>query len=336
MSNNVIALNTPLNVPDMNKILTAASTYSRFWEKRTFEFLPLLHVSVERHYQGFIKYVEALAKNAEVLAVGIKSENIELFLNDLREGMGAPDEEEFLLEEIQRSANNIGKKLDVLLAGVQSATKSIASLPVYQVDRDRSGYLEAQERLASRLQALHHARRSKEDELSALENAIDVLEANGIEKLHAGKLPTVAQLQALVAQGATSAGAAIAIEQALEALSKLLGGLQDGMRYSQLQDQRRTLQTQVGELRAEQREQEQRAQQINSYLESLSAYAPLIEKRVEWLAEKHQIYVQLQAERNKLRNIKLNGTECVQALQQLLMALLTYVKHIVDKYRATL
>ncbi len=333
MNDNVIALHTALQSPDMAKVLAAASAYSGFWERRTFDFLPLLHTSVERHYKGFLTYVEELAKNSEVLAVGIKSENIEILLKDLQASRGEPDEEEFFLEEIQRSAGNIGKKLDVMLVGVESATKSIASLPVYDPNRDRTNYLEAQQQLASSLPALANMLTSKRNELAELEKALAVFEANGIEKQFEGKLPTVEQVQAMVATGATTAGAALAVEQAVEALNKLMGGIQEGMRYSQLQGQRRALRAQVNEMVAEQRERQQRANQLHSYLMALSEYAPLIEKRLEWLAEKNQIRVQLAAVRNQLSSLKLKGIESAQSLNKLLVALIAYVRHVVDEFK---
>ncbi|MNP28939.1 hypothetical protein D3C76_1219430 [compost metagenome] len=247
--------------------------------------------------------------------------------------MGEPDEEEFLLEEIQRSTDNIVKKLDVMLSGVETATKSITSLPVYDANRDRTSYLEAQQQVASSLQALTNMLSSKRNELAALEKAIEVFEANGIEKLFEGKLPTIGQVQAMVATGATTAGAAVAIEQAVEALSKLMGGIQEGMRYSKLQEQRRALRAQVNEKVAEQREREQRANQLKSYLKSLSEYAPLIETRLEWLAEKNQIRVKLEIARNQLRSLKLKGIESAQSLNKLLVALIAYLRHVVDEFK---
>ena len=333
MNDNVIALHTALQTPDMAKVLAAASAYSGFWERRTFDFLPLLHTSVERHYKGFHRYVEELAKNSEILAVGIKSESIETLLRDLQKAMGDPDEAAFLLEEIQRSADNIVKKLDVMLSGVETATKSITSLPVYDANRDRTSYLEAQQQVASSLQALTNMLSSKRNELAALEKAIEVFEANGIEKLFEGKLPTIGQVQAMVATGATTAGAAVAIEQAVEALNKLMGGIQEGMRYSKLQEQRRALRAQVNEKVAEQREREQRANQLKSYLKSLSEYAPLIETRLEWLAEKNQIRVKLEIVRNQLRSLKLKGIESAQSLNKLLVALIAYLRHVVDEFK---
>jgi len=333
MSDNVIALHTDLKTPDMAKVLAAATAYSAFWERRTFDFLPLLHTSIERHYKGFLKYVEELAKNSEILAVGIKSESIETLLRDLQKAMGDPDEAAFLLEEIQASVGSIGKKLDVVLAGVANATKSISSLPVYDPSSDRTNYLEAQQQLASGLRAQTDVLTSKRNELAELEKAIEVFEANEVEKLFEGKLPTVEQVQAMAAAGATTAGAAIAVEQAVEVLNKLMGGIQQGMRYSQLQDQRRALREQVNERVAQQRVQEQRANQLQSYLKALSEYTPLIETRLEWLAEKNQIRVKLEAVRNQLRSLKLKSIESVQSLNNLLVALVAYVRHVVGEFK---
>ncbi|MEG2042371.1 MAG: alpha-xenorhabdolysin family binary toxin subunit B, partial [Hafnia sp.] len=302
MSNNIVALSVPLKTPDMNRVLAAASAYSMLWEKRTFEHLPLLHTSVERHCLGFISYSDNFEKNAVALIVGVGSESIEELLETLRDGMVDPDEEGFLFDEARESVKNIGRDLDALLACVDTATKSMASIPVYNVERDRLSYLATQERLNSNLQVLSSAQTSKRNELVELEKVIGVFESNGIEKLFEGKLPTIQQVQGMVALGATPAGAVVAVEQALVALNKLLGGIQDGMRYSRLQDQRRTLQAQVNENRAEQDETKKRASQVSSYLESLSTYTPLFDMRLEWLAENKKIYMQLKAEREKLRS----------------------------------
>ncbi|MNN42104.1 hypothetical protein D3C81_1562610 [compost metagenome] len=112
-----------------------------------------------------------------------------------------------------------------------------------------------------------------------------------------------------------------------------MGGIQEGMRYSKLQEQRRALRAQVNEKVAEQREREQRANQLKSYLKSLSEYAPLIETRLEWLAEKNQIRVKLEIVRNQLRSLKLKGIESAQSLNKLLVALIAYLRHVVDEFK---
>ncbi|PJY95169.1 alpha-xenorhabdolysin family binary toxin subunit B [Pseudomonas donghuensis] len=333
MNDNVVALSASLNVPDMDKILSVVSAYSAFWEQRRFGFLPLLHESVERHYKGMQRYVDGLAKNSEVLAVTIKSYQLDELIDDFREASGDPEEEEFFLEELQISKNKIAAELDVVVSGVMTATKSIASLPVYDASRDQASYLETQERLASRLQALTDTLNGKRENLVELEKAIGVFEANGIEQLFQGKLPTVEQLQGLVAQGATTAGAAVAVEQALEALGKLMEGVQQGMQYSRLQDQRRALRTEVNELIAEQREKEQRATQVKGYLQALVEYSVLKPKRLEWLAEKQKIHVQLETVASQLRRIELDSFEGALAFNQLLKQLLAYVQHIVFQFR---
>ncbi|PSS57080.1 alpha-xenorhabdolysin family binary toxin subunit B [Pseudomonas sp. BBP2017] len=333
MNDNVIAFRTALQNPNMDKLLGAASAYSGFWEKRTFDFLPLLHTSIERHYKGFIKYVEELDKNSEALAVTIRSEDIEQLLRDLKGSMEAPDEAEFLLEEIQHSVANIGKKIDVMLAGVEIASKSIVSLPTYDASLDKAGYLKTQERVASDLQVQTGVLAGKRSELAELEKVIEVFEANGIEKLFKGKLPTLEQAQAMFATAATPAGAVLAVGQAVEALNELMGSIQEGMRYSQLHNLRRSLQTQVKEMVAEQRDQEQRAHQLVNNLNALSEYAPLIEKRSEWLAEMNQIRVNLEGVRNQFRSIKVEGVESIQALNKLLAALLVYASYVVAEFK---
>lgn len=243
------------------------------------------------------------------------------------------DERDFYFEEVQRAAGVIGKKLDVLLVSFEDSTTSIASLPVYDVERDRVNYAQTHERLNNALQLLDSTLASKRNELAELEKAIAVLEANGIESQFEGQLPSVEQIQGLVTQGATTAGAAIAIEQALEAVNKILGGLQDGLRYSQLQDQRRALQAHVQDMVVQQREQQQLERQARSNIEALEAYLPLVAMRAEWLAEKSKIYIQIKNERNKLGAISLNDVEHVQALIRLLLGLVEYAQHIVSVYR---
>ncbi|WP_442112483.1 alpha-xenorhabdolysin family binary toxin subunit B [Pseudomonas sp. NUPR-001] len=333
MNDNVAVLNTALQKPDMTKVLAAASAYAAFWEKNTFEFLPLLHTSIERHYKGFVKYFDDFSKLAGDLATSIKSERVEESLSALQGAAIDQDERDFYFEEVQRAAGVIGKKLDVLLVSVEDSTTSIASLPVYDVERDRVNYAQTHERLNNALQLLDSTLASKRNELAELEKAIAVLEANGIESQFEGQLPSVEQIQGLVTQGATTAGAAIAIEQALEAVNKILGGLQDGLRYSQLQDQRRALQAHVQDMVVQQREQQQLERQARSNIEALEAYLPLVAMRAEWLAEKSKIYIQIKNERNKLGAISLNDVEHVQALIRLLLGLVEYAQHIVSVYR---
>ncbi|QBF28186.1 hypothetical protein EXN22_21780 [Pseudomonas tructae] len=332
MSDNVVALSAALDVPNMDKILSVVSAYSAFWEQRTFSFLPLLHESVERHYKGMQRYAEGLAKHSEVLAVTIKSYQLGELLESFREDLGDPEEEKFFLEELQISKDKLAVKLDAVVSGVVTASKAIASLPVYDASRDQASYLETQERLASSLQALTDTLNGKRENLAEFERAIGVFEANGIEQLFQGKLPTVQQLQGLVAQGATTAGAAVAVEQALEALGKLMEGVQQDMQYSRLQDQRRALRTEVNELIAEQRKKEQRANQVKAHLQALSEYAVLTSGRREWLVEMQQIRLQLEAVSNQLRRIKLGSFEEAQAFNQLLEKLIAYVKSIVSQF----
>ncbi|MDD1015850.1 alpha-xenorhabdolysin family binary toxin subunit B [Pseudomonas rubra] len=335
MNDNVVALNlnVELKAPDMDVLLAPVSAYAALWAQRTFAFLPLLHESIERHYKGFQKYVDSLAKNAEVLAVTIKSHQLDALLDELRESQEDPEEQEFYLEELQTSKNKIATALDAVVSGVMTASKSIGSLPVYDVARDQARYLETHERLAISLQALAVTLSAKRENLAELENAISVFEANGIEKLFEGKLPTVEQLQGLVAQGSTTAGAAAAVEQALAALAKLMDGVQQGMRYSRLQDQRRALRAEANELIAEQREKEQRAKQVQANLQSLSEYSALYPKRQGWLAEKQQIRVQLETLANQMRRMNLNSYAKAQLLNRLLKQLVSYLQDVVLKFR---
>ncbi|TDF81693.1 alpha-xenorhabdolysin family binary toxin subunit B [Pseudomonas sp. H9] len=333
MNDNVIAMDSALKAPDMSKVSAAVSAYSKVWESRTFDFLPLLHTSIERHYKGFVKFGGELARNAEEISASINSENVAELLKEFQDAGSDADEQAFYLEEIQRGAKAISSKLGKLVGGVDAATKSIASLPVYDVERDRASYIETQQRLVKALQELNEAMASKQKEIAELDKAIAVFEENGIEKLFEGKLPTTEQVQGMVAQGSTTAGAAVAVEQALEALNKLLGGIQEGMRYSQLQERRREFQSQAQELLVEQREQQKKEKQVSSYIESLSVHASLVEKRSEWLSQKKQIHAQLQIELNKLSGMSLKGAEQAQVLSKQLVALATYVNHIVNKSR---
>lgn len=331
--NNVAMLRSALPTPNMEKVLAAVSAYSVFWEKRTFAFLPLLHELIDRHYQGFIKYTGELEKNSEVLAVGIRSEDVGSLLKDLKASSGNSDDEEFLFEELQNSANNVGTKLNALLTGVVTALNAIASLPGYEVNRDRDNYLQTQEQLSNALPALNVQLEGKRTELTELERAIGVFESNGLDKLFEGNLPTVQQVQELVALGTTPAAAVVAVEKALEALNKLMAGIQDGMRYSKLQDRRRALRAQVNEIVAEQREKGSRLTQLQNHLKALEEYVLLNEKRQGWVDEKNIIRTQLESVRDQLRSIKIKNIDDAQMLDKLLVALRGYVNHVVVKIR---
>lgn len=333
MNDNVVVLDTPLQKPDMTKILAAISAYNAFWEKRTFDFLPLLHESIERHRKGFLQCFEEFSKNSDVLAVTMKSEGIEGFLNKFKEAMDDPEEKEFYLEEIQNSAKKIVDKLNVLLSGVENAKKSIASLPVYDAERDKLSFVETLEGVTNTLQLLNDALTTKRSEMEELEKAIDVFELNGIESQFEGQLPSVEQIQGLVAQGVTTAGAAVAIEQALEVVSKILGGIEQGMRYSRLQEQRRALKKQVQEMDDQQRDQQQKESKLNGQIKLLEEYEPLAGLRAQWLAEKNKILAQMQGERNKLQSIKPTDMEFAEQLIKLLKGVSDYVVHIVSMYR---
>ncbi|MEG1039918.1 MAG: alpha-xenorhabdolysin family binary toxin subunit B [Pseudomonas sp.] len=336
MNDNVVVLDTPLQKPDVAKMLAVITAYNEFWEKRTFEFLPLLHESIERHRKGFYQSIEDLSKNSEALAVAIKNEDVEGLLNKFLEVVDDPEEKEFYLEEIQGSAKKIGEKLDVLLAEVTSATKSIASLPVYDAERDRLSLVEALKDVVSTLQLLNDALTTKRNEVEELDKAIEVFELNGIESQFEGQLPSVEQIQGLVTQGATTAGAAVAIEQALEVVNKVLGGIEQGMHYSRLQEQRRSLKNQVQDMVDEQHEQQQKDSKLNSQIKSLEAYVPLTELRTQWLAEKNKILTQMQGERNKLQSLKSVDVALAKQLIKLFKGVFDYVMHIVSMYRKAL
>lgn len=329
MSDKISVLRTALQKPDMGKILVAASAYAFCWQRKVFSFLPLLHESIERHQYGLNTHSEGFARNAEILWVSIKSENIEALLSELLESAGDPDEEAFFFEEIQRSARNIGVKLNALLVGVVDASESVRGLPVYDVERDRADYMKAKERLDSAQQDLEARLSVKRQELGELESVIDAFEANGLDKMFEGKLPTTQQLQELVALGTTPAAVVVAVEKGLEAINKLMGGVLEGMRYSKLQEQFRATHGQVKEMIAEQREKSGRAIEVQSYLNALEEYYPLNEKRQDWLGEKNQIRLQLESARNQLRSIRIKNIENVKLLHKLLLELSVYVHHVV-------
>lgn len=332
MNDNVVSLNASLANPDMEKFLAARSAYAAFWKENTFGFLPMLHSSIERHYNAITTAVEGFASNAETLVISIESENLSKLTGKLREA-GDAEEKDFFIGEITVSVNNICRKLGMLQDGVVAAVKTVESLPVYDASRDVSGYQTAQARTTSDEQLCADSLSSKQKDLGELEDAIDVFESNGLDTLFEGKLPTVDQVKELVSMGTTPAAAVAAVERALEAVGKLVGGLEESMRYSQLQEQRRALVAQIKELKTDQADLVSRSRQLQGYLEALDRYLSLGEIRQQWLDENKQICIQLDAAHTRLRGVKVADVDSAQGLDAVAFELRAYAQFVVAEFR---
>lgn len=335
MSDAIIRLRTNLDAPDLENILAAASTFLAVWQKGTFKFLPLLHESLERHSGRKLQFLEQLVKNAETVAVAIRSERLDRMLEELL-AEDDPQEQAFYLEECLTSLKAILSKLDIQVSQLRTAASSIASLPVFDPSKNRASYLQEVDRLTSDKQRSDSTQSSKVNDLAALDEAIAVLEANGIERLFEGSLPTVEQVQALVSQGAAPGMAVAAVEQAIVQVNKLLGAALEGMRYAQLQDQRRALQAMISELLSESHDIGQRINLVQGYLSALEEYPALLDRRNEWLAGMNRKFVKLMGVANELRGFNLSDVPSLQAVVQLLNALMAYQQQIVTQYRNSL
>lgn len=328
MNDNLVPLNADLKHPDMGKILAAAPAYTRLWQENTVGFLSLLHESMERHSKGIKQHVDGFSANASALRVTVDAQGLAKLIVRL-ESTDDPEEKEFYVNALNTSARDAGNKLETLLKGVVDGARSIGSLPVYDASREINDYKAALEKATIEVQAYAARLNSKQHDLRELEGAIEAFESNGLDSLFEGKLPTVDQVKELVSNGATPAAALGAIEKVLEVVGKLADGVQKGMHYSQLQDQRREWAEQIKQLGDEQREATQRTTQVQGYLSALDEYLLLGEIRQQWLDENRKIGLQLDGVRTQLLALKLTDIEGAHALNKLLVTLRDYAQFVV-------
>ncbi|MBA1203412.1 alpha-xenorhabdolysin family binary toxin subunit B [Pseudomonas capeferrum] len=329
MTNKVTFLHAQPETLDLSKVLAATNAYTQVWQQGTFKFLPVLQESLERHMKLFLNCRQNMAHNALRVVAQLRSEP----LRDLLEILQQEGDDPEILGIAQDTLDGILRKLREQVAHLACEQRALSSLPFYDATSGKThltGGLVAQRESQRQVALLLEHEQQK---LTALEQSLTTLEANGIETRFEGVVPSLEQLSALAAPGGEVVVTAQAVSKAVEELKTLLGDLVEGMRYSQLQKERRSRRNRVRDLRKQLDEVSGAIKQGQNNLESLDALPELLERRNEWTSGLERVRVVLESFAGQFEQQRIQDREHVRQLDASLRELLAYEYELLNQER---
>lgn len=332
MTNNIVQLPISWNDPDIEMLQRVGSEYLNAWHKQRYAFLPQLHELLERHARFFIASVEKLHSNAERVRVTIRASNLRDIAQDISPNDPVEDVAEYF-ELAQEAVSDVAKVLRNQVNHLSQALRDGNALSLYDVSRDKVRLQGELDKLAKDQSIYANDLEARQADLASMDEAIKVLEAARVESSFQGLLPTAQQLKDAAAVIAAGGVTVEAVEGALKKVSALIGAALEGMRYSAILDQRRTLQRTVGELEVTLRGLEQRKRVTEERIGGLEAYPQLVQQRSQWIAGFDRIARQLEPVFQQLNGVKINELQVLLAIEQLIDGLHAYKNRIIADFR---
>lgn len=327
MNDNVTYLQ-PSDVPQMQRILAANQAFTAAWQKGTFKFAPTLQEGLERHMKLFDGCRRQLAGNAQRLVAELASDP----LADILDALGEDDDAE-LIGLAGETRDTVVSLFGRLLAHLESERQALVALPVLNGESNKQRLLKQRQATAAteRQLAEEHGREAARAE--SVLKAIATLEANGLETRFGGVVPSLADLQKLAAPGGEAMVTAEAITQAVEQLKVVLGDLIEGMRYQQLQRERRALQERVNGLARQLRDMARAQAELQGNLAALDDLPQLLALRAEWDSEINALRHSLQGRHTQIVSHAMASVSDIASLAQAFAALLGFLRSLLEQDR---
>lgn len=327
MNDNVTYLQ-PSDVPQMQRILAANQAFTAAWQKGTFKFAPTLQEGLERHMKLFDGCRRQLAGNAQRLVAELASDP----LADILDALGEDDDAE-LIGLAGETRDTVVSLFGRLLAHLESERQALVALPVLNGESNKQRLLKQRQATAAteRQLAEEHGREAARAE--SVLKAIATLEANGLETRFGGVVPSLADLQKLAAPGGEAMVTAEAITQAVEQLKVVLGDLIEGMRYQQLQRERRALQERVNGLARQLRDMARAQAELQGNLAALDDLPQLLALRAEWDSEINALRHLLQGRHTQIVSHAMASASDIASLAQAFAALLGFLRSLLEQDR---
>ncbi|WP_153788749.1 alpha-xenorhabdolysin family binary toxin subunit B [Pseudomonas sp. EMN2] len=327
MNDNVTYLQ-PADAPQMEHILAANRAYTAAWQQGALKFAPLLQEGLERHVKLFDSCRRQLAGNAQRLVAELASDP----LGDILDAFGDDDGAE-LVGLAGEARDAVASLLGRLLAHLASECQALAALPVLNGQGDKQRLLKQQQAASGTERQLTEEHEREAVKVESVLKAIATLEANGLQTRFGGVVPSLADLQKLAVPGGEALVTAEVLTQAVEQLKVLLGDLIEGMRYEQLQRERRALQERLKGLADQLRELARGQAELQSNLAALDDLPRLLVLRAQWESETNALRHSLQARQAQITNHALTTASDVASVAQAFAALLGFLRSLLEQDR---
>ncbi len=327
MNDNVTYLQ-PSDAPQMEPILAANRAFTTAWQQGALKFAPVLQEGLERHMKLFDNCRRQLAGNAQRLVAELAGDP----LADILDALGDDDGGE-LIGLAGETRDAVATLLGRLLAHLASERQALAALPALDGQGDQQRLLKQQQATSGTERQLTEEHGREAAKVESVLKAIATLEANGLQTRFGGVVPSLTDLQKLAAPGGEALVTAEVVTQAVEQLKVLLGDLIEGMRYEQLQRERRALQERLNGLARKLRELARARAELRSNLAALDDLPRLLELRAQWDSAINVLRLSLQARQTQIANHAMATASDVTSVVQAFAALLGFLRSLLEQDR---
>lgn len=328
MNDKISVLPTRANPPELGNVLGATRGFTEAWQRGELKFQPVIHESLERHMKLFINCAEQMARNAQRVVAEISSEPLRDILDVLEEG----DDEE-MLAIAGEVAETVRSLLGTQVAHLGKEQQALGTLAALAWARDEQRLLKQQQDQASLHSQVSAEHDREKHNQATIEQAIATLEAHGLQTRFGGVVPSAQDLAKLAVPGGEAAAIADAVNKAVEQLQTLLGDAVEGMRYAQLQQERRAARERVAQLARHVREIDQRQLVSSAQLAALQTLPRLHEQRTEWDAGINAVRQALATFVPRIGSAAPSSVAQVQALDDIFKQLLAYQRKLLEQHR---
>lgn len=296
-------------VPNVKEMIEAARFYMSTWQQGDLAFQAQLQEVLARHNQLLDKAQQVTGKDARNVVALISGSVLEPLLEEL-----ANDADEEVLQLGAELRDDVSQSLSVFTDHLRGSRAALSSLPLLEGKKDESRLAAQKQSLLAAQDLLAIEVEVEQEKLRSIVAVINALEAKEL-KLDLGNLvPTSEQLAAMSIPGGEAKVAMDTAAKAMEELEKILGNLLEGMRYSELQAQRRDINSKLQGLQADAKTNARAIADIEKNLQALQVLPDLLEHRQCWLEDSQKLVLALEAQVGRLRGCKVNTVQDIESL----------------------
>lgn len=318
--------------PQLDQVMGTVNIYMQAWMRGRFAFLPMLHESVGRHAEFFREYTDGLLRCSKRVTAELNNTGLDTIAIGLSGAGATPEDRALYLELFATVLGKAIKKLQDQVLYLAAVPRELKGVPQPDPASATQQYTREMAAQVGELDTSRKALAAKRDALQLLQSAIATLEANSIEALFNGLLPSSAELKAAQRIITTQKIDLEAVELALERVRKVLGGVLDGVRYARLADERRLLHSRIDELEDSINRGARRQLELQHYLEVLAGYPALTAHRGRWEQQMLTIRQHLDTHLVSVKKIDTQKPQNVLVAITLLKQLADYQRLMLKQY----
>lgn len=318
--------------PQLDQVMGTVNIYMQAWMRGRFAFLPMLHESVGRHAEFFREYTDGLLRCSKRVTAELNNTGLDTIAIGLSGAGATPEDRALYLELFATVLGKAIKKLQDQVLYLAAVPRELKGVPQPDPASATQQYTREMAAQVGELNTSRKALAAKREALQLLQSAIAILEANSIEALFNGLLPSSAELKAAQRIITTQKIDLEAVELALERVRKVLGGVLDGVRYARLADERRLLHSRIDELESSIGRGTRRQVELQHYLEVLAGYPALTAHRGRWEQQMLTIRQHLDTHLVSVKKIDTQKPQNVLVAITLLKQLADYQRLMLKQY----